>query len=59
MGEVPASRNAFMEMVTDKCTRMTFLLMEMHTWNLRHNKHCAFTTLETLAKTVACMLVRG
>ena len=27
-GKVPASRNAFMEMVTDKCTRTTFLLAE-------------------------------
>ena len=30
--KVPASGNAFVEMVTDKCTRTTFLLAETRTW---------------------------
>ena len=35
-GKLPTSTNTFMEMVTDKCTRTTFLPaethMEIHTW---------------------------
>ena len=31
-GKVPASGNVFMEMVTGKCSRMTFLLVETCTW---------------------------
>ena len=43
-GKAAASGNAFMEMVTDKCTRMTFLLAETRTWKgglstMQHASH--------------------
>ena len=34
-GKVPARGNEFMEMVTEKCSRTTFLLAETRTWKSR------------------------
>ena len=68
-GKVPASGNAFMEMVTDKCTRTTFLLMEMCTWkaglslersvlwHLLHNSPISTTGVQ--CKTTLSVCVHG